>query len=324
MSKATRGPSGKHEGSDAKFRFDRHHSTIAKYGDRVYGIALSVAACLRGGTRVDVAWCLDPELTPEFDPTNAVAITPGGGRLGSLLGGAIDSRLVELSLIEATEGRVETIELDELEAGAIGVAPGTVIRIFFAPANIFPDELWGHLLDRQPVTIDIGLANGRSTETTLGDQPAKTTISVADDRVLCQWSPTASMVVFGGGPMAQALGQAAQFVGLNTEVTGSTEAAVALATSLSPIDGIVVMGHNTEDVGRVLQTALVSGAGYIGSIGPAALQQDRGDWLAYRGVTDTSRIHGPAGFPIGASSPEEVALSVMVEMIAVRNGAHSG
>ena len=271
-----------------------------------------------------MAWCLDPDLTPEFDATDAVAITPGGGRLGSLLGGAIDSRLVELSLINATEGRVETIQLDELEAGAIGVAPGTVIRIFFAPADIFPEELWEQLLDRQPVTIDITLTNGRSSATTLGEQPSNTTISITDDRVLCQWSPTASMVVFGGGPMAHAIGRAAQFVGWNAEVTGSAEAAVALATSLSPIDGIVVMGHDTEAVGRVLQTALVSGAGYIGSIGPQTLQEDRGDWLAYRGVTDTTRIHGPAGFPIGASSPEEVALSVIVEMIAVRNGAHSG
>ena len=79
------------------------------------------------------------------------------------------------------------------------------------------------------------------------------------------------------------------------------------------------MGHETEAVGRVLQAALGSRVGYIGSIGPAALQEDRGDWLAYRGVTDTSRIHGPAGFDLGATSPEEVALSVICEMISVRN-----
>ena len=271
-----------------------------------------------------MAWCLDPQLAPGFDPTDAVAITPGGGRLGSLLGGAIDSRLVELSLLGATDGRVVSIDLDQLEAEAIGVEPDTTLRIFFAPATIFPDELWQHLLNREPVTIDVTLADRRSTSVALGEAAASTSIEVSDDRVLCRWSPTASMVVFGGGPMAQAIGQAAQFVGWNTEVTGSAEAAVALATSLSPIDGIVVMGHDTEAVGRVLQTALVSGAGYIGSIGPQTLQEDRGDWLAYRGVTDTSRIHGPAGFPIGARSPEEVALSVVVEMIAVRNGAHSG
>ena len=290
----------------------------------MYGIALSVAACLRGGTRVDVAWNLDGSTAPRFDPTDAVAITPGGGRIGSLLGGAIDSRLVELSQIEATEGRVVTIALDELEAAAIGVDPGTTIRVFFAPANLFPSELWEQLLDRQPVTIDIELANDRSTSAQLGEQPDRTAISISEGRLLCEWCPTATMVIYGGGPMAEALGRAADFVGRKVELTGSTEAAVALATSLAPLDGLVVMGHDTEGVGLVLQRALGSSAGYIGSIGPTSLQEDRRDWLAYRGVTDTSRIHAPAGFPIGASSPEEVALSVVVEMIAVRNGVQSG
>ena len=61
----------------------------------MFGIAVSVAACLRSGTRVDVAWNLDTPITPRFDSADAVAITPGGGRLGALLGGALDSRLIE-------------------------------------------------------------------------------------------------------------------------------------------------------------------------------------------------------------------------------------
>lgn len=279
----------------------------------MYGIALSVAACLRGGTRVDVAWALDA--VPGFDPTDAVAITPGGGRLGSLLAGALDSRLIELSLIEATEGRIVPIEVTDIEASALGVEPGTTIRLFFGPAGTFPPELWDLLLQRQPVTVELALNGDRATESSLGEEPTTTRVRFDDDRLVCEWCPTTSLVIFGGGPMADALGRAAAFVGWKVE-GGGTEAAIALATSLSPIDGIVVMGHDTEAVGRVLQTALQSQVGYIGSIGPQQLQEDRGDWLAYRGVTDTSRIHGPAGFPIGASSPEEVALSVITEMIA--------
>ena len=126
------------------------------------------------------------------------------------------------------------------------------------------------------------------------------------------------MVVMGGGPMAEALAQAATFVGWNVEMPPGTEATVAIATSLSSIDGIVVTGHDTEAVGRVLQTALQSRAGYIGSIGPQHLQEDRADWLAYRGVNDLSRISGPAGIDIGARSPAEVAISVVAEMIAAQ------
>lgn len=282
---------------------------------------MSVAACLRGGTRVDVAWCLTPQRAPQYDPTDAVAVTPGGGRLGSLLDGAIDSRLVELSLLEINDGRIVDVELNEIEALAVGVEAGTSLPIFYGPADTLPSELWGQLLDRRPVTLEVALDEGRAVSSKLGDPPVSTNVELTDTLLTCEWTPTASLVIYGAGPMADALSRAAQFVGWNVEPAGGTETAVALATSLSPVDGLVVMGHDTEAVGRILQAALGSRAGYIGSIGPAALQEDRGDWLAYRGVTDINRIHGPAGLAIGARSAEEVALSVIVEMIAVRNAA---
>ena len=265
-----------------------------------------------------MAWSLDPDRVPTFDPTDAVAITPGGGRLGSLLGGALDSRLVELSLAEANEGRVVTCELDEIEASALGVQPGTVVRIVFAPADVLPDAVWGPLLKREPVGIVADLDDDRLSQVRLADPPDSTTFRLEDGRLTGHWVPTPSLVLFGGGPMADALDSAAEFVGWNVERGGGADHAIGIAATLSPIDGLVVMGHDTEAVGRVLQAALGSRVGYIGSIGPMALQQDRGDWLAYRGITDTSRVHGPAGLPIGARTPEEVAMSVVCEMLSVR------
>jgi hypothetical protein len=49
----------------------------------MYDVALSSAACVRAGTRADVAWMISPTASAE-----AVMITPGGGRLGQLAGGA--------------------------------------------------------------------------------------------------------------------------------------------------------------------------------------------------------------------------------------------
>ena len=121
----------------------------AKYVCAVYGIAVSVTACLRGGTRVDVAWNLDTALTPRFDPADAVGVTPGGGKLGALLGGALDSRLIELASAKPTSGRVVEIELDAIESSAVGVEAGTVVRILVAPAHTLPEELWDQLLERQ-------------------------------------------------------------------------------------------------------------------------------------------------------------------------------
>jgi xanthine dehydrogenase accessory factor len=77
-----------------------------------------------------------------------------------------------------------------------------------------------------------------------------------------------------------------------------------------------VFAHDLEAAGTVLQAALQSSVGYIGALGSRRMQQQRADWLAARGVTGLERIHGPAGLDIGASSPGEIAVSVLAEAIA--------
>jgi xanthine dehydrogenase accessory factor len=76
------------------------------------------------------------------------------------------------------------------------------------------------------------------------------------------------------------------------------------------------MGHDVESSGRGLQAAVGSKAGYIGSVGSESMQQLRQEWLAYRGVEWDGRIHGPAGLPIGASNPGEIALSIVAEAVS--------
>ncbi|MEM9563035.1 MAG: XdhC family protein [Actinomycetota bacterium] len=282
----------------------------------MFGIALSVAACLRGGTRVDVAWNLDPDRTPRFDPTDAVAITPGGGRLGKLLDGAIDSRLIEVAAAKATDGRVVDVELTTIEADVVGVEPGTTLRILVTPADALPTELWDHLLERAPIGVAAEVDDNRVTATSLVDGTDGNAVTVDAGTITTRWRPTPTLVVMGPGPVAGALGRAGAFLGWQVEHHPGPEAVVGLAATLSPIDGVVVLGHDVEATGRVLQAALGSHAGYIGSIGPASLQTARGDWLAFRGVTDIDRVSGPAGIDIGAKRPEEIAIAVVAEMIA--------
>ena len=79
-----------------------------------------------------------------------------------------------------------------------------------------------------------------------------------------------------------------------------------------------MIGHDDRLTGAALEAALAGPVGYIGSVGPRRLQDSRADWLVRRGVEDLDRIHGPAGLPIGASSPAEIAVSVLAEALAVR------
>lgn len=278
---------------------------------------MSVAACLRSGTRVDVAWNLDTAITPRFDSADAVAITPGGGRLGALLGGALDSRLIEWAAAHPSRGQLLTLQLGPHEAPLIGVEPGTKLRLAITPADALPPELWERLIAREPVTLTLDLDGTEILASELSD-PDEQSSSVDENRITTVWAPRPNLVVVGPGPMARGVAAAGEFVGWQVTASEGPETAIGLVATLSPIDGVVVVGHDIEATGRVLQAALGSRTGYIGSLGPARILEARQDWLAYRGVTEVGRVRAPAGLDIGARDPAEVGIAVVAEMIAAR------
>ena len=71
-----------------------------------------------------------------------------------------------------------------------------------------------------------------------------------------------------------------------------------------------------------MHTLLRSDAGYIGAIGSRATSAERRERLAAAGFSedDLNRIHGPVGLNIGAKTPEEIALAIVGEIVAVRRG----
>ena len=72
--------------------------------------------------------------------------------------------------------------------------------------------------------------------------------------------------------------------------------------------------------------ALRSDAAYIGAMGSRRAQERRRERLVEHGITDEdlARLAAPIGLDLGATSPEETALSIMAEIVAVRNGHDGG
>jgi xanthine dehydrogenase accessory factor len=86
---------------------------------------------------------------------------------------------------------------------------------------------------------------------------------------------------------------------------------------------IVTRGH--RDDMRVLKLAVETPARYIAMIGSKRKVLNVVKELEKEGVARTSfeRVHAPMGLDIGAISPEEIAIAVAAEMIAVRRNAPS-
>ena len=119
----------------------------------MYGIALSAASCIRAGTRVDIAWIVDRHDGNPFDPSETIAITPGGGRLGSLLNGALDGQLIELAGTQGDQGRLVRLDISPVDAAVSGTEPGSGIGCMLVPGTALPEELWEMLLSREPVCL---------------------------------------------------------------------------------------------------------------------------------------------------------------------------
>jgi xanthine dehydrogenase accessory factor len=89
---------------------------------------------------------------------------------------------------------------------------------------------------------------------------------------------------------------------------------------------VVVLTHDAKFDIPFLTMALHRDAGYIGVLGSRATHARRVEALRERGVDDAAlaRLHAPVGLDIGARTPIEVAISIMAEVVAVRNGRDGG
>ena len=160
--------------------------------------------------------------------------------------------------------------------------------------------------------------------------------------ILIEPMSSAPMVfIFGGGHVSLPLESFARTVGFRTEVIDdresfankerfpqANETVVADLTTVVPslpvkansFIVIVTRGHRHDLA--VLEQALGTPTRYIGMIGSRRKIHLTFEELTKRGIPRErlEEVHAPIGLDIGAKTPEEIALSVVAEMTAVRRG----
>ena len=89
---------------------------------------------------------------------------------------------------------------------------------------------------------------------------------------------------------------------------------------------IAVLTHDPKLDDAALSIALQSEAAYVGAMGSRRAQAQRRERLLAAGLDEEllERVAAPIGLDLGAVSPEETALSIMSEVVAVRNGRDGG
>jgi xanthine dehydrogenase accessory factor len=89
---------------------------------------------------------------------------------------------------------------------------------------------------------------------------------------------------------------------------------------------VAVLTHDPKLDDAALGIALRSDAAYVGAMGSTRAKEDRRERLLAGGLDEAllDRLAAPIGLDLGAIGPEETALSIMAEIVAVRNGRSGG
>jgi xanthine dehydrogenase accessory factor len=89
---------------------------------------------------------------------------------------------------------------------------------------------------------------------------------------------------------------------------------------------ICVLTHDPKFDVPVLKAALETEAGYIGAMGSRRTHDDRTARLREEGITaeQLARIASPVGLDLGSRTPEETAVAIAAEIIALRTGHEGG
>jgi xanthine dehydrogenase accessory factor len=95
-----------------------------------------------------------------------------------------------------------------------------------------------------------------------------------------------------------------------------------IGDELGPRDAVCVLTHDTKFDVPAIVGALATNVGYLGAMGSRRTHTKRVERLREAGVTDDelARIRAPIGLDIGGRTPEETAVSICAEIIALRTG----
>ena len=277
-----------------------------------------------------------------------LAINGQGEIVGSVSGGCVEGAVIVEAIESIHEGDARELEfgVSDGDAFAVGLACGGTIRILIEPiGTVLPEQMLADLITaraaRRPIAYEVDLAaNTRALHRSGFEARFRMDRSGFEEgsrRFIAIHNPPLRMIVVGAVHIAQALMPMAQMAGYDPVLVDPRETFATPARFPGqkimndwPADAIAEIGldtrcalvlltHDPKLDDPALEIALRSVAFYIGALGSKRTHAKRIARLEGLGFTskDIARIHGPVGLDIGASSPSEIAVSIMGQITQV-------
>ena len=276
-------------------------------------------------------------------PIGALLAICGDGRVvGSVSGGCIEDDLIEqvrLHGISRTTPELVSYGISADEAHRFGLPCGGTIELAIEPLSPASglQELLSRLERRQLVERRLHLRSGAVSMAPAA--PGANQHVEAD--VLCTvHGPRWRLFIIGAGQLSRFVAQVASAMDYHVTVCDPREeyrggwnvAGVDLVhvmpddlvieARLDARSAVLALTHDPKLDDLALMEALKSDAFYVGAIGSRVNNARRRERLKLFDLDDAdlARLHGPVGLYIGSKTPAEIAISILAEMTAVKNG----
>ncbi|MGY3256795.1 XdhC family protein [Pseudomonas chlororaphis] len=304
----------------------------------------SVLEWRRAGQRVALYSVVQTWGSAPRPPGAMLALREDGMVIGSVSGGCIEDDLIarlhdgRLPL-DGPPVQLVTYGVTREEAARFGLPCGGTLRLTEERVG---DPGWvAELLARceahEIVARELNLSSGE----VLLEPASKTDVLSFDDTTLrAIYGPRWRLLLIGAGQLSRYVAEMARLLDFEVLicdprkefvygweeqhgrfVPGMPDDAV-LNIETDERTAIVALTHDPRLDDMALLTALNSRAFYVGALGSRVNSQKRRENLAQLGLEPQAieRLHGPIGLHIGSHTPAEIALSVMSEIVAIKNG----
>ena len=271
-----------------------------------------------------------------------MAIRADGIVVGSVSGGCIEDDLIE----RARRGpgfssipELITYGILAEDAHRFGLPCGGTIRLVCEPLGLDSGikDVLARLRDNRLVARSLTLESG---EVEVAEAAPGQALELNHGVLTNTFGPRWRLIIIGAGPLSQFLAQVA--TGLDyqvivcdpreehratwnvpgVEVMHAMPDDLVLALKLDSRSAVVALTHDPKLDDLALMEALRSEAFYVGAIGSRLNTARRRERLLQFDVSaaQLDRLHAPIGLFIGSKTPPEIAISILAQLTAVRNG----
>jgi xanthine dehydrogenase accessory factor len=227
-----------------------------------------------------------------------------------------DGRAALVSVVEGSAlGRKLLVQADGTSLGGLGDAELDRAAVELGEELMWAERSELHRVGEMSLFVDVTAPAPRLIVFGAVDYAA----------ALCRLARAAGWRPFVCDPRSQ-FATPQRFPDAEQVVAAWPEEAFARVGGIDRATFIAVLTHDPKLDDAALTLALRSEAAYVGAMGSRRAQAQRRERLLAAGLDEDllTRIAAPIGLDLGAMTPEETALSIMAEVVAVRHGRDGG